>query len=172
MHCSSTLIPRILYHGFYLLLIKILYGFAIMYENINIKELLKMIAVVVDLLSTLLQFLRDRSNLRINLDFEPRTGKGAAFKVYLVNKGRRPVSVNEVFLRMKSNEDWYPISSTFPIKLDESEDKSIPFPLDEVRGKFTPLDVRKAVAKDTTGKQYADRLSRQTKKKIRKHVKN
>jgi len=131
----------------------------------------EIIGIVWGFLTSWLNFRRDRSNLKITLKFHLKTGRGTSFSVYLVNKGRRPVSVNEVLLRLKSNEAWLPSRGSLdsPIKLEETESREICFPLYDVRDKIsTPLDIRCVEVKDTAGKKYTQGLSRRLRAQIRR----
>ena len=47
-------------------------------------------------------FERDRSDLRLRVEYHAETDLGSAFRVILVNHGRRAVTVEEVRLRLKS----------------------------------------------------------------------
>jgi len=92
---------------------------------------------------------RDRSHLQIDVEFHLKTGKGTAFLVPLVNKGRRLISVRHVGLRLHSGE------LLRPLVLGETESADVLFPLYEYRDRISsPLDVSHAEAWDTTGRRY------------------
>ena len=98
---------------------------------------------------------RDRSDLRIDVEFHLETGKGTAFFVALFNKGRRLVSVRDVGLRLHSGELLRSADLIRPFVLGETESGEVLFPLYEYRGHISsPLDVSRAEAWDTTGRRY------------------
>src|SRR3989304_6447972 len=76
---------------------------------------------------------RDRSRLQIDVEFHLETGKGTAFLVPLVNKGRRAVSVKDVGLRLHSGELLTTPDLVRPLALGETECCNLWFPLYEYR---------------------------------------
>ena len=100
-------------------------------------------------------YCRDRSHLQTDVEFHLMTGKGTAFLVRLVNKGRRLVSVREVGLRLHSGELLRTPDLVRPLVLGETESGDVLFPLYEYRDRISsPLDVSHAEAWDTTGRRY------------------
>ena len=101
------------------------------------------------------QFSRDRSNLKIDVEFHLESGRGTAFLVSLVNNGRRPVSVRSVGLRLHSGRVLLRPDFITPEVLRETESRQVWFPLYEYRNDIhSPLDVAHAVASDTSEREY------------------
>lgn len=110
-------------------------------------------------------FERDRSDLRLGLEYNPKTGLGAAFRVILVNHGRRQVTVKDVRLRLKSGKirSYANLSSRnanllvkLPVALEETESCDFIFLLYNGQGLVhTPLEIKRVEAFDTLGDQYS-----------------
>lgn len=106
-------------------------------------------------------FHRDESNLRLALEYRQKTGRGSAFRVTMTNYGRRPVTVKELLLHLKSGEklscsEWLP--GYLPVLLEEAHSKEIWFPIHlhdcEQSRDYAALDVIRAEAIDTLGRRY------------------
>ena len=104
---------------------------------------------------------RDRNDLKVTATFHLESGKGTAFQVRLVNRGRRPINVESILLRLKSGKALLPKPVTPKVALDENETYEYWFSLtyyqDEIN---SPLDIKRAEAYDTHGKKYSFSFSK------------
>ena len=64
---------------------------------------------------------RDRNDLAVKVEFLLESKQGTAFIVRLVNKGRRPIIIENILLRLKSGKELIPKLDSPRIVLDENE---------------------------------------------------
>lgn len=99
-------------------------------------------------------FERHRSDLRLKVKYEHKTGLGHSFWVILVNHGRRLVTIEEVQLCLKSGKvrSYAELSGKninlpvgLPVELQETARCHFQFPLYGENGLIhTPLDIKQA----------------------------
>lgn len=109
---------------------------------------------------------RDRNDLRVTAEFLLESEQGTAFKVRLVNKGRRPINIENILLRLKSGKELIPKLDSPKVVLDENEPCVCWFPLVHYQSEISsPLDIKQAEVYDTHGKKYTFPFS-----KLRKQI--
>ena len=112
------------------------------------------------------EFARNRNDLRISVEFLLESGSGAAFKVNLVNRGRRSINIEKILLRLKSGEELTPKLDSPKIVLDENEPCVFWFPLVHYQSEISsPMDIKQAEVYDSHGKKYSFPFS-----KLRKQI--
>ena len=125
--------------------------------------LLSTLAIAVSLgafILSVVTFRRDRSDLRIGVEYQHRSHVGTCFRTVLVNHGRRPVSVEDVNLHFKSgrilSQDSLFRGSPLPATLDEADSSTLYFPLPRESGDLLedPLNFSHLEATDTLGRKY------------------
>ena len=108
---------------------------------------------------SVLTFRRDRSDLRVGVEYQHRSHMGRSFRAVLVNHGRRPVSVEDVKLHFKSGRvlSQDSLFGPLPAILQEGDSCSLYFPLYDQRGKLVedPVRFSHVEAEDTLGRKYA-----------------
>ena len=100
-------------------------------------------------------FRRDRSHLKIKLDFKVHPGRGSEYLVNIVNDGGRTTTVTKVFARLKSKKR-YPVFDG-PTPLGETQSKEISVPMAGFKSLLHPLGIRAFEVEDSTGKVYRTR---------------
>jgi hypothetical protein len=135
-----------------------------MTPEVDVAVSISVVALAVSLLSLFVAwraYERDRSDLKITADFHLQSGQGTAFQVHLVNRGRRPIQIENVLLRLKSGEALTLKRVVAEVVLDENETCDYWFPLFDYRGEIdSPLDISQAEAYDTHGKRHLFPFSR------------
>jgi len=135
-----------------------------MTPEVDVAMVVSVVSLAVSLLLLLVAlraYKRDRSDLEITADFRLHSGRGSAFQVHLVNRGRRSVNIEKALLRLKSGEELMPKDRTAEVVLGENQTCDYWFPLFDYRGQIeSPLDIRQAEAYDTNGKRYVLPFSR------------
>ena len=105
---------------------------------------------------------RDRSDLALACEYVPNTGAGIGFKVTVTNKGRRPTTIDSIFLVTRSGNRYsymkdqvtkmaeYPID--LPAKLEETEKCDVLFLIWHLRPKIRdPRKFKSVKVFDTRG---------------------
>jgi len=111
-------------------------------------------------------FERDRSNLKVTAEFHLESGQGTAFKVLLVNRGRRSINIENILLRLKSGKELIPKLDNPRIVLDENELYICWFPIFHYKNEISgPLDIKQVEVYDSHGKKYLFPFS-----KLRKQI--
>ena len=140
-----------------------------MMNEFNIVLAISIVSLLISLLSLFVAWFayrRDRSDLKISVEFHPESEHGIAFQVHLVNNGRRPINIENILLRLKSGKPLLPKPLRPKIILAEKEDKEYWFPLSHYREDITnPLEVRQVEVYDASGKKYLFPIS-----KIKKQI--
>ena len=135
-----------------------------MTPEVDVGVAIRLVALALSLLSVFVAwraYERDRSTLKMTADFHLEYGRGSAFQVHLVNRGRRSVNIEKALLRLKSGEELMPKDRTAEVVLGENQTCDYWFPLFDYRGQIeSPLDIRQAEAYDTNGKRYVLPFSR------------
>lgn len=111
------------------------------------------------LILSLLGFRRDRSDLRIRVEYQHESGFGTNLHIVLANHGRRPVSVDRVRLHFKSGKVLSGpavVDPPLPATLQEADLCTLDLPLYDSWGKLIadPLTFSHAEARDILGKRY------------------
>jgi len=98
---------------------------------------------------------RDRSDLRVNLDYRPETGAGTSFHVRVVNFGRRPAMVELVHVNFPSSK---PLLESFAggQEVDEGQPLDVWLPIySRSEEADVPIKVTGADVYDTLGNKYS-----------------
>ena len=130
-----------------------------------IVPILTLIVLILGYILNKKVFTQDKSDLRIMLEYYPETGLGTSFLVRLYNKGRRPVTVQEVLVCFYSgNQVAYSglkrkiiqLPEKLPLILQETYMGEYLFPLHFMKD-FTrsPLDLKRVLVVDTIGRKYS-----------------
>ena len=142
-----------------------------MMPEVIIGIAISIVSLAISLLSLFIAwhtYERDRNDLRITAVFHLESGQGTAFQVHLVNRGRRPINIENLLLRLKSGKALLPKLVAPKIVLAENETYDYWFSLTYYQDELnSPLDIKWAEAYDTHGKKYSFPLSK-LKKQISK----
>jgi len=96
-------------------------------------------------------FRRDASRLKIKLGFEVHPGHGSNYTVRIINVGRRPATITNMYARLK-NGKRYPVFETTTL-LAETQFKDLSVPMAGFRDEH-PLYIKAFEVEDITGKVY------------------
>ena len=97
------------------------------------------------------QFDRDRSWLKLGLEFHLKSGRGSSYSLKIVNIGRRPVTIIKCYARLKSGKA-YPVYDR-PTILNETNNLNVDIPLYDFRSTIIhPLDIVAFEVEESTGK--------------------
>lgn len=142
-----------------------------MMPEVAVGIVISLVALAISLLSLFFSwrtYERDRNDLKVTATFHLESEQGTAFQVRLVNRGRRPINVESLLLRLKSGKALLPKPVTPKISLDENETYEHWFSLTYYRDEInSPLVIKEAEAYDTHGKKYTFPFSK-LKKQISK----
>ncbi|MHB8855272.1 MAG: hypothetical protein ACYC6K_01465 [Bellilinea sp.] len=134
-----------------------------MTPEVVIAITISIVSLTVSIISLLIswrEFARNRNDLRITVEFLLESSSGTAFKVNLVNRGRRSINIEKILLRLKSGEELTPKLDS-KIVLDENEPYICWFPLGYYKSEISsPLDIKQAEVYDSHSKKYSFPLSK------------
>ncbi len=120
-------------------------------ENISIVAL---ILSGISLFISWRQFDRDRSRIKLSLEFLVETGMGSAYILDITNTGRRITTITQCYAKLASNSTYYPISDT-ETALGETQNTEVVVPLHGFKNSIShPLDIELFAVEDTTGKRH------------------
>lgn len=112
---------------------------------------------------------RDRSDLRIHLKFNPKSGNGSRFLAICTNHGRRSVIISKAILKTNRKENKYiyhfgdsnsltneQTNLNSPIQLDEGHKIDFTFLLYSLKHHHIthPLQIKQLIIYDTKNKKY------------------
>lgn len=118
----------------------------------TISDFLSVFAIILSTVSLMLswkQYSRDTGYLKLSLDFSVPP-VGGALHLTITNIGRRPITVRDVYLYARKNEQF--LLSVGNILLEETESREITIPISGYVEK-SPLEVKFIEVIDTRGKQ-------------------
>jgi hypothetical protein len=105
------------------------------------------------------QYERDRSHLKLSLQFQVQTGQGSAYILTIVNSGRRPATIQKCFAKLKDDPTYYPVFDKSTV-LTETQAQEISIPLYGFRESLShPLDIELFAVEDTTSKRWSIRTN-------------
>lgn len=128
-----------------------------MFQPEKFSDYLSIIAVILSATSLYISYRnyrRDTSRLKIKLGFEVHSGRGSNYTVRIINVGRRPASITNMYARLK-NGKRYPVFDTTTL-LAETQFKDLSVPMAGFRDEH-PLYITAFEVEDTTGKVYKAR---------------
>jgi len=109
---------------------------------------------------------RDRSDIKINVEYSLKTMFGKCIKVVVVNNGRRPTTIESVYLNTKSGYRYsYIVDHSgqidLPKTLNETESAKFYFPIKPLRRKVGDLkEYTHVEVMDTCGNKKKKSLSK------------
>lgn len=125
---------------------------------------ISIVSLVISIISLFISwraFERDRNNLKVTAEFHLESGQGTAFKVHLVNRGRRSINIENILLRLNSGKELMPKLDSPKVVLDENEPYICWFPLFHYKNELnSPLEIKQAEVYDSHGKKYSFPFSR------------
>lgn len=97
-------------------------------------------------------FRRDRSHLKLTLEYERQAGPEGQYQLTVTNDGRRAATLTEVNALLWFRERCTVYQQSTP--LEEGKQKRILVPLAMIPSLSTPLRVRAFEARDSVGNRY------------------
>ena len=125
-------------------------------EFTDFTAILALIISLASLGLSLWNYRRDRSFLKVSLDFQARTNMGSAYLVNVTNTGRRPATVTKLVVRLKNGKRHSisiaekKLSETDPVQYVVTLADFIP----EIKH---PLDIKVIEIEDTSKNVYKAR---------------
>jgi len=131
---------------------------------VQYSDYLSTLALVISCASFFLswrQFVRDASRLKLYLNYERETGSGS-FKLTIINDGRRPVTIEKIYLVATDNKRYSVLAGNF--ELEESQPYDVSIVLSAYG--LHPVEVSRIIVWDTNGRKKSI-STRNLQKKIR-----
>jgi hypothetical protein len=120
------------------------------------SDYVSIFALTISLLSLIIswrQYMRDRGQIKLDVSLGQDIRSGPGYIVAIVNRGRRPVTIEGIFARVSSGKR-YPVFDTRKT-LDETETHQVSVPFS---GFFKSISsgyyIQAFEVDDTTGKRY------------------
>lgn len=143
-----------------------------------ISIVISALALMVSLANSIRTWHRDRSDLQVSIFYDPETGLGTSFRVHTLNRGRRIVRIKSVALLVESGKSIsyseigksVIVPTLLPRTLEEQECEDFLFPVFAFRDHISsPLEIKQAEVRDTTGHRYSVRPSSKLRRQISAH---